>query len=190
MQRITMTNNATTLKKVALTLSALIFALIVSAAPALADTLNFNLTSANQSGLPGDMLSFAATVSAPSSNSGTIYLNSDNINLSAPGASIDDSGFLFTFPFSLDPGDSFTGELFTVTLPSDLPPGLYSGFFEILGGSNSSTLNTIGTVNFTVDQPVPEPSSWLLLATGLAFLGAACASGRCHGFPVWKSYRS
>jgi hypothetical protein len=189
MQRITMTSNPMTLKKVALTLAALIFALIVSAAPALADTLNFSLTSPNQTGLPGTMLSFAATVSAPSSNSGTIYLNGDSFNLTAPGGSIDDLGFLFTFPFSLDPGDSFTGELFTVTLPSDLPPGLYNGFFEILGGSDSSAFNTIGTVDFTVDQPVPEPSSWLLLATGLAFLGAAYASSGATAFQS-RGYRS
>jgi hypothetical protein len=189
MQRITMITTTIALKKAAIFVSALFFALILPATPALADTLNLSLTNSTQSGLPGDTVSFNATVSAPLSNSGTIYLNSDNFNLSAPGTTIDDSGFLFSFPFSLDPGESFTGELFAVTLPSDLAPGSYSGFFEILGGSDASALNTIGTVNFTVDQPVPEPSSWLLLATGVAFLGFAYISSRGHSVPSSKIYR-
>lgn len=161
---------AITLRRTALALSAL-FALILPAAPAFADTLNLSLANPTQTGTPGETLSFDAIVSAPSSNSSTIYLNSDSFNLSAPGAHIDDSGFFFTFPLSLDPNNSFTGELFTVILPSDLPLAIYSGYFEILGGSDPSALNTLATVDFQVDRPVPEPATWLLLVTGIAFLG-------------------
>lgn len=171
---------ATTLKKLARALSVLVFALILPASSALADTLNLSLASPIQIGLPDDTLSFDATVFAPSSNGGTLYLNSDSFSLSALGTIVDDSGFLLNFPLSLDPGDSFSGELFTVTLASNLPPGFYSGFFEILGGSDPSALNTIATVDFTIDQPVPELSSWLLLVTGVMFSGCAYAFGRRH----------
>lgn len=168
-----MATPAITLRRSAFALSALVFALVVHSTPAFADTLNLSLTNSTQSGAPGDILSFYASVSTPSYNTSAIFLNSDSFTLSAPGAIVDDSEFLFTFPLSLDPNSSFTGELFTVTLPSDLLPGAYSGYFEILGGSNPSALNTIAAVDFQVDRPVPEPASWLLVATGVAFLGSA-----------------
>lgn len=176
-----MTRPVITLKNAILALSALVFALILPAAPALADTLNLSLTSPAQGGAPGDTLSFYATVATPSSNSNTIYLNSDSFNLSAPGATLGDSGFLFTFPLSLDPNNSFTGELFTVTLPAGLAQGAYSGYFEVLGGSDPSALNPLATVDFQIDSPVPEPASWLLLATGVAFLGFAFRAQRTVG---------
>lgn len=165
-----MTKPAITVRRAALALSALVLSLILPAAPAFAETLNLSLMNPTQSGAPGETLSFYATASSPSSNGSTIYLNSDSFNFSAPGATVDDSGFFFTFPLSLEPNDSFTGELFSVNLPPGLPQGVYSGYFEILGGSDPSALNTIATVDFQVDRPVPEPATWLLLATGIAFL--------------------
>ena len=177
-----MSRPAITLKRAALALSALVFALILQAAPAHADTLNFSLTSSTLSGASGDTLTFFGTVSTPSSNRKTIYLNGDSLNFSASGATVDDSGFVFNFPLSLDPNNTFTGELFTVTLPSDLPQGLYSGYFEILGGSNSSVSSTLATVGFqVVDGAAPEPTSWLLLATAVAFLGFAMRTQMASG---------
>jgi hypothetical protein len=105
-----------------------------------------------------------------------VFLNSDNFGLSIAGATLDDSGFLFNFPLSLDPGDDFSGTLFTVALPSNLPVGTYSGFFEIFGGTTGGAQDPLATVDFQVSA-VPEPGTWVLLATGLGIL-AMCVPGR------------
>ena len=156
------------MKKTALSLSMLALAVLLLAAPAFADTLNLTLTSPIQTGTPNGTLTFDATVSAPLANSGSVYLNGDNFNLSLAGAMIDDTGF-FNFPLSLDPGQTFTGILFTVSLPSVLAPGVYNGFFEILGGSDPFTQSTLATAPFQINgpAPVPEPGTGLLLLTGI-----------------------
>ena len=160
------------MKKTALSLSMLMLAVFLLVAPAYADTLNLSLASPIQTGTPNGTLTFNATVSAPSANSATIFLNGDNFNVSLAGATIDDTDFLLNFPLSLDPSNSFTGDLFTVSLPSVLIPGTYNGFFEILGGADPAAQSVLATVNFQVKAPapVPEPGTWLLLATGLPLL--------------------
>jgi hypothetical protein len=131
---------------------------------ALADTLTLSLSNPVQSAAPGSTLTFNATVSASSTNSAPIFLNSDDFTIDSP-LTLDDSDF-FSFPLSLDPGDSYTGALFTITLPSGLAQGLYTGSFEILGGADGSAFDTLATTGFQV-SPTPEPGTMLLLATGL-----------------------
>jgi hypothetical protein len=161
------------MKKTVRTLST--FALFVVAATLLlssrtfADTIGFSLNAPAQSGTAGSTVSFVATVSAPGTNGGTVFFNGDGFNVSSP-LLLDDSGFLFDFPLSLDPGDSSSGTLFSIALPSNLAAGLYTGSFEILGGADSGALNTLGSVAFQVNvapSAVPEPESLMLLAAGL-----------------------
>ena len=163
------------LKKIARTLSMLgllvLPATFLSAPRAFADTISLNLTAPVQSGTAGSTVSFSAMVAAPGTNAGTVFLNGDSFDVTSPLV-FDDSGF-FSFPPSLDPGDSFSGELFSFVLPSDLPAGQYIGSFEILGGSDDGAFDTLSTVNFQVNvvptvSAVPEPESLMLLATGLA----------------------
>jgi hypothetical protein len=45
--------------------------------------------------------------------------------------------------------------------------GVYTGFFEIPGGSDPSSQDILGTVSYSVGV-APEPSTCLLLSTGVA----------------------
>ena len=165
------------MKKTALILSMFVLAVLPLVMPASADTINLILSNPVQYGAPGSTLSFEATVSAPLANAATVYLNGDDFSVTIPGPNtIDDSGFFFSFPLSLDPGDSFTGTLFSVALPSNLAISNYSGFFTITGGGPAD-LGNLATVDFQVNT-VPEPGTWLLLATGLGVLAMAISGRR------------
>jgi hypothetical protein len=158
------------IKKTVLSLSLFLLAMFLSAAPAWADSIGLILSQPVQAGAPGSTLTFDATVSAPLANSATVFLNFDNFGDTIPGANtIDDFGFFLNFPLSLDPGDTFTGTLFSVALPPGVAPGSYTGFFEIFGGSNADAGNPLATVNFQINA-TPEPGSWVLLATGIGIL--------------------
>ena len=169
-------------KKISLTLSMLaLAATMFFSAQAYADTLNLLLTDPTQSGLPGDTLSFTATVTAPGTNTGTVFLNGDSTNLDSP-LQIDDSGFFNNFPFTLDPGQSYPGPsdnglLFTIFIPTGTADSIYTGSFSILGGPDGSTLDVLDTATFEVDvtspSTVPEPNTFLLLAIGLSGLAIA-----------------
>ena len=85
-------------KKMALLLSTLVLAAgSLLTAPAFADTISLNLASPVQSGVGGATLSFNATVSAPATNSGTIFLNGDSWNVDSP-LTLDDSGVFQRLP--------------------------------------------------------------------------------------------
>jgi hypothetical protein len=163
------------MKKAVRTLS--IFALFVLAATLLlssrtfADTIGLGLNAPVQSGTAGSTVSFVATVSAPDTNGGTVFLNGDSFDVSSP-LTLDDSRFFNDFPLSLDPAESFSGTLFSIALPSNLAAGLYTGSFEILGGTDSAALDTLGSVDFQLNvapkaSTVPEPESLMLLVAGL-----------------------
>ena len=140
----------------------------LSSAAAHADTVTFTLTDPVQSvgGDAGGTLTFDITASAPLSNGAAVFLNGDSFNLGAP-LSLDDSDFFADAPFFLNPGDSDTFDAFTVTVPAGTTPGNYSGTFTILGGADGNASDNLGTVTFTTTV-TPEPSSFILLGTGLA----------------------
>ena len=149
-----------------LTLPALLLAIGYSAL-AYADTITLSLNNpVQQTGNVASTLFFSATVSTPASNAKDIYLNGDSFNIDSP-FTLDDSDFFLNFPISLAPGQSVSDILFTATFPGDAANGAYLGSFALLGGTGMEASNILASSNFQVNV-TPEPSSWLLLATGLA----------------------
>jgi hypothetical protein len=130
-----------------------------------------------QSAAPGSTVTYAATVTAPSTNSENIFLNGESFNVPAPLTLIG-TPFFVNFPLFLTPGQSFTGDLFDLIVPVDTASGNYLGSFTLQGGANGGSSDTLGTVNFTTDvtAATPEPSTFALLGTGI--LGLAGAARR------------
>ena len=152
----------------------------LSSVAAYADSIVFTLTASNQDVLStGGTVTYEATVSAPGTNTAAVFLNGDDFAIGTP-LTIDDADFFNNFPLSLAPGGSFTGDLFTVTVPPGSSLGAHSGTFTLLGGSSGSSANALGTVNFTatVGSPAPEPASILLSLIGLAGLATVRARGQ------------
>lgn len=159
-------DKGTMTRKLVLTLSMLVLtAALLLSVPASADSIDLTLANPLQVAGQGSTVTFTATVNAPATNSSTIYLNSDSFIVDAPLA-LDDSGFLLTFPLFMNPGDTYTGVLFTVNVPLSAPLGVYNGSFQILGGGDGGTLDPISTVVPFQVTVVPEPGSLMLLGTG------------------------
>ena len=176
------------MKKSALSLFSLLLAAVVALPVAAhADTINFSLTNPTQTGSAGATLTFEATVSASASNSGAVSLGSDTFTIPSTSPfkfpdNIDDSSYLLNFPLSLNPGESFTGTLFTLTLPGVLTPGVYDKNFVVLDIVDNAGLETFPTAEFIVNvpgqSPVPEPGTWILLVTGTGMLAGVVYNRR------------
>jgi hypothetical protein len=157
-------------RKLTLALMLLTMGLLSSMPAAYADSIILTLLTPTVRTAVGTTTMFDATVSAPSTNSGTINLNGDSFNISAPAA-IDDTGFLDNF-ISIAPGATITDLLFAVTIPLDGLVGEYTGAFTLLGGSDLSSDDVLASAPFEI-VATPEPSSFLLLGSGLAGVAAA-----------------
>ena len=135
-----------------------------------ADTLTFTLnTPSSVTTQGGGEVDYYGTLTAAATNSGNEYLNGDAYQIGAP-FTFDDSAFFANTPLFLAPGDSFTGLLFDILVPAGSAVGNYSGNFTILGGSTASSYDQTASASFTT-AVTPEPSTWLLLGTGILGMG-------------------
>ncbi len=92
------------------------------------------------------------------------------------------------FPPSIPADGSATGTLFTVDLPLGMTPGLYNGSYFIFGGLTPDDQDLLAEIDFQINaqpasSPIPEPSTWILLASGLGGLGRV-VYGRRRGLAV------
>ncbi|HZL29048.1 MAG TPA: PEP-CTERM sorting domain-containing protein [Acidobacteriaceae bacterium] len=147
----------------------LLLTLGLSSAAACADTVIFTLNPSTLSGHPGDTVTFTATVSAPVSNGADIFLSGPAFSLGGPIV-IDSGDFFNNAPFSLSAGDSSVFDIFTAMIPLGSTMTTFGGSVQMEGGADFGALGNIGDpVNFAV-VVTPEPSSFLLLGSGLVGL--------------------
>lgn len=136
-----------------------------------ADTLTLTLAQPAQTIFSLGVVTYIGTISAPGSNTGTVFLNNDSFTLAGPYR-LDDTAFL-NAPQSLLPGESYTGNLFDVDLSSIFAFGTFDGRFTLLGGAGDSDQSVLAGTSFSLTvnslpptAVTPEPSSLVLLFTG------------------------
>ncbi|MES2459201.1 MAG: PEP-CTERM sorting domain-containing protein [Armatimonadota bacterium] len=149
-------------------------------APTLAQAqMTLTLSAPNQSARPGSLLTFAGTLTNPTTT--TLLLNGDSFTLNGPGLTLDDSPFFLDGPLSLGAGQVFTGSLFTVRIAPTAPLQSTPGVFRIIGGTTDTAQNVLAAANFSVAAvAAPEPGSGLLLLGG-GLLGVVIKRRRRRG---------
>ncbi|HEY3739609.1 MAG TPA: PEP-CTERM sorting domain-containing protein [Bryobacteraceae bacterium] len=144
---------------------------------AFADQINLNFVNSSITTTGNTTVIFQATAMNPEGV--TENLNSAQITSLGSPLSTDLNDYFFTtWPFSLDPGQSFgPAAIFSVTVPDGTPTGDYTGTLDILGGPGINDLAVLASVNFDVNVAVPEPGSATLAMVGIG-LGFALRAAR------------
>ena len=130
---------------------------------------------------PGQMFTLGEWISLDAGASGPLFFNGDSFNMQVP-ITLDDSPFWSSFPLSVNPGETVQGDVFTISVPAVIAPGIYTGFFSILGGADMNATDELTRIELELTVPgqgaVPEPGTWVLLVTGAVALFAVVYSRR------------
>lgn len=135
---------------------------------ALADTLSITSPTVTTAG--GTVAVYGTYTNT---GTGLEYFNGDDFSINSPAIGVGTDYFFNNGPYDLAAGSSFTEELFSLTVNPGLAAGSDSAFFDVLGGPDTSTLNVLASTTFNVNVTnaaaavTPEPSTWLLLGTGV-----------------------
>jgi len=148
-------------------LTMLMVAVVLSASAARAD-LVLTLDNPNQGGSQGQTLNYFGTIT---STSGTLTIIGDACTPSGP-TTCDDSPLFNLTPFDVPQASPFHGLLFTITIDSNAAYGVYAGSFEVLAldAAGNLVVNDVDPNTGNFSAAVPEPTSMLLLGSGLSGL--------------------
>jgi len=141
-----------------------VFALLSTGA--FGSAIDVSFASSLLNAAPGQTVTFSATLT--NTTVSPIYLNGDAVNAAA-GLILDDSPFLLGFPLSLGAAAAASGPILSVTVATGTSFGLYTGNFEILGGSTPLDFAPQGSATFAVNV-VPEPGSLMLVTSSCSLL--------------------
>src|SRR5579872_5545510 len=144
------------------------------------DTFTFTLSPNKIFALPGDLSdTFSGTITPPSSIPTEFDLNSICITFFSSSCTVQDGSdsalltldgttFESNVPGLWLQGDpAYTGLVFGLNLDPATPTGIYTGTAVLLGGTDQSTFNPLGSAGFQV-VVTPEPVAWTLMLLGLA----------------------
>ena len=163
--------------------------LLLAVLPAHAQ-LDLTLLSSAQTVSVGGTATFTGTITNPAGQP-TLFLN--GLDISVDGGLLIDPAPL-GLPVSLDGGDSFTGTLFTVTVPGGTLPGAYDGNLTIIGGIDATATDLLTpatpfTVNVVAATGAPEPTAFALLLLGAGWGGLQVARNRRWFVGSWVKIR-
>lgn len=133
-----------------------------------ADSFTIELDHFSRSGRPGTLVTFSGKVSNLSG--GEVFLNGAGGTTGYPELTVDVTPFLTFAPLSLQDGESYSGELFTVAVSGVALPGSYGGVFVVQGG-DAASYEVLGSQGFRVEvgeaATAPEPGAMgLFVAIG------------------------
>jgi hypothetical protein len=117
--------------------------------------LTASLSSSVRNSASGQTVVFCGTLTNTSATE-QVFLNDIQFALSGPAAPAVVSGsntFYANVPGILLPGESYTGELFSVALSGSAPPVDYDGTVTLQGGADIFAADDLATEDFTVLSP-------------------------------------
>ncbi|CCW34890.1 hypothetical protein CTKA_00091 [Chthonomonas calidirosea] len=150
--------------------------------------LNFTLANSSPHVPVGTTFQFFATLTNTDPNN-SISLDSDSFTYTDPNAASNFTDNFANTPLTLNPsgqsGDSWTGDLFDVTVPANYVPGtVYTGSYTINFTDNGVSSSVTQNFSVTVASNASTPELSSLLGLGLLVTGGVWSYRRHRRYEV------